>query len=202
MESNSHPPPGLAASVTDALSDAVSQVAAPHESSRGRCFSSDEVPCHSAVPSVGLGITVSATPPRPSTGGRCGSPDEVPVLPSPPLDDSLVGSCQGGGDRLCTVSPGFEHGHCSSSHARAPHLAGEVLSAEMDFSNPVSGLQSPVFQVPAHVAGMVVTVLSSEVQNTALAREVAVLLVKGAVELVPPQCMMEGYYSRYFLVPR
>ena len=55
---------------------------------------------------------------------------------------------------------------------------------------------------PPMFAGMVETVLSSEVQNTALAREVAVLLVKGAVELVPPQCMMEGYYSRYFLVPR
>ena len=42
--------------------------------------------------------------------------------------------------------------------------------------------------------------MPSEELNCALAREVGELLRKEAIEVVPPQQVLEGHYSRYFLV--
>ena len=44
--------------------------------------------------------------------------------------------------------------------------------------------------------------MSSEELNCALSREVEELLCKGAIEVVSHQDMLEGLYSRYFLVPK
>ena len=53
---------------------------------------------------------------------------------------------------------------------------------------------------PPPFLGVLETTLASEELMCALTGEVEVLLQKDAIELVPPHLVMEGHYSRYFLV--
>ena len=55
---------------------------------------------------------------------------------------------------------------------------------------------------PPPFLGVLVTTLASEELMSALSGEVEVLLQKDAIELVPPHLVMEGHYSRYFLVEK
>ena len=50
--------------------------------------------------------------------------------------------------------------------------------------------------------GLVETTLRDPAASTALAAEVARLLVKGAITVVPPHESHLGFYSRYFLVSK
>ena len=55
---------------------------------------------------------------------------------------------------------------------------------------------------PPPFLGVLETTLASEELMCALTGEVEVLLQKDAIELVPPHLVMEGHYSRYFLVEK
>ena len=65
-----------------------------------------------------------------------------------------------------------------------------------------SGYRLQFHTSPPPFVGVLETTLTSEIQNQTLAKEVADLLLRGAVELVPPQLRLGGHYSRYFLVPK
>ena len=55
---------------------------------------------------------------------------------------------------------------------------------------------------PPPFNGVLETVMSSQTEISALMTEVSELLKKGAISRVPPGEENEGYYSRYFLVPK
>ena len=55
---------------------------------------------------------------------------------------------------------------------------------------------------PPPFMGLVETTLRDPAASTALAAEVARLLVKGAITVVPPHESHLGFYSRYFLVSK
>ena len=79
------------------------------------------------------------------------------------------------------------------SMVSVPKWIGNILN---------KGYRLQFLSTPPPFRGLLESKMPSQELNNALARVVEEMLAKEAIEMVPHQDMMEGLYSRYFLVPK
>ena len=133
-----------------------------------------------------------ALPTSPTRGPFRGQPPMAAVAHARPS--------RGGRGGLLEIPRNFMHDSGAPPARGSSSLAGDVPRPQVDREHPGQRVQATIpLDPPPRNGG---SRMPSEELNCALAREVEELLRKEAIKVVPPQDMLGGHYSRYFLVPK
>ncbi len=116
----------------------------------------------------------------------------------------------------------FLHGGRRRSPSRPSRHLNTGMSSRLGFLNRIAFTNGSVYQgytfgfsaqfgpvthfslaaIPPHFDGVHLTVVSSASKASVLQQELLSLLLKGAIEEVPKSDLEQGFFSRYFLVPK